>query len=156
MVHLVRRRAVLAGWLAVGIGATNACAGPTTAGQATTALTAALEQAGSAVETSHLIVTQLDRQRLTQAIADTSLLDQIHVLEESSNALATLVPPAHLGAARTAALTAVGAASAAVVAARAWIAGEAAEDAPQTADTVLESLEAAGDQIDVALAEAES
>ncbi|WP_420112793.1 hypothetical protein [Pseudactinotalea sp.] len=154
MISVVTRRRALAGLFAIGIAGASACTGPTTHGQASTALTGALEDAASAVETCDLTLGLLVQRRLTAAVADTALLDQIRVLEESTSALTTLVPPAELGQARSSALSALGAASAAVVEARAWVSGElGAADGPGAAAEVSEALADAGEQIDDALAQ---
>lgn len=143
--------AVLAAGLALGL---PGCTGATMNGQATVALTDALEEAASAVASSDLTVSLLNEDRLTATVADASLLDQIGVLEDSAMALTTLVPPSELGGARSTALTAVGEASSAIAVARAWVNGEAApDDAPTSAVEVLEVLETAQAGIDGALAE---
>ena len=148
MTRVVARRTALAGLLAV---AAAACTGPTTSGQARTALTDALRQAMSAIETSDLTIGLLHARRLTTAVADGSLLDQLRVLEESSIAVTTLVPPASLGDVRAGAITAVAMASGTVTAARAWIQG-----APGSAAELHEALGHAGDRLGAVLAEVDS
>jgi hypothetical protein len=94
------------------------------------ALTAPLEQASSAVGTATLATELLGDDRTSPAVTDTALLDQVHVLEEAADAVATLVPADRTGAGWQAdALTAVRDAQVAVAAARGWANGAGADEA---------------------------
>jgi hypothetical protein len=128
-------------------------------GQATAAVADALAQAGSAVATTRLTVRLLDDDRVTTPVADTAVLDQVRVLEESTTALATLVPPDDVSAAqRDAGLVAVADATREVVAARAWVAREAGGDlsaageVPLTASELEADLARVADDVDTVLA----
>ncbi|KZM79777.1 hypothetical protein A0J59_07390 [Cellulosimicrobium sp. I38E] len=128
-------------------------------GQATAAVADALAQAGSAVETTRLTVRLLDDDRVTTPVADAAVLDQVRVLEESTTALTTLVPPDDVSSAqRDAGLVAVADATREVVAARAWVAREAGGDlsaagaVPLTASELEADLARAADDVDTALA----
>ncbi|MDF2805552.1 MAG: hypothetical protein K0S43_498 [Cellulosimicrobium sp.] len=128
-------------------------------GQATAAVADALAQAGSAVETTRLTVRLLDADRVTTPVADAAVLDQVRVLEESTSALTTLVPPDDVSSAqRDAGLVAVADATREVVAARAWVAREAGGDlseagaVPLTASELQADLARAADDLDTALA----
>lgn len=130
-------------------------------GQATAAVADAVAEAGSAGETTRLTVELLDQGRITGPVADTTLLDQLHALDEADLALTTLVPPdAASSDHRTAGLDAVGDVSDAVVAARAWVAARSggdlagAQDVPASTDELLADLAVALDAADAALAEA--
>ncbi|MFI2102790.1 hypothetical protein ACH436_05820 [Isoptericola sp. NPDC019693] len=130
-------------------------------GQATGAVADALAEAGSAGETARLAVELLDQGRITGPVADTTLLDQLHTLDDADFALTTLVPPdAASSDHRTAGLEAVGDVSDAVVAARAWVAARSggdvagAQDVPASAEELLSDLATALDTTDAALAEA--
>jgi hypothetical protein len=149
MVRAVLGRAILA--VVMTVLALTACSGPTTTGQATTAMVDALEEASSAVETVDLTITLLAAGRLSDEVADASVLDQIGVLEQSATALGTLVPPAELGQARADAEAALATAGAAVVEARAWVNGVSAPSAPATAAEVLAGLETASGDLQDAL-----
>ncbi|WP_455603994.1 hypothetical protein [Cellulosimicrobium funkei] len=128
-------------------------------GQATAAVADAVAQAGSAVETTRLTVRLLDADRATTPVADAAVLDQARVLEESTTALTTLVPPDDVSSAqRDAGLAAVAAATAAVVGARAWVAREAGGDLSaagameQTQSEQQADLARAADDLDTVLA----
>lgn len=95
-------------------------------GQAGASVEAALELASSAVATTALTVTLLDGGRLTDAVAEGAVADQIGELADATAALATLVPPDDASAsARQDGLDAVAEATSAVVASRAWVARHA-------------------------------
>ena len=127
-------------------------------GQADAAVESALELASSAVETTTLTVTLLDDDRLTSAVADTAIADQIGELADASAALTTLVPPDDDSAsARADGLTAVAQATAAVVAARAFVARDAgaelsdAGEVPADASAAVDLLDTASEAIDALL-----
>ena len=153
-------RSVVVLGLALVLGTTAGCAvSRQEPGQATAAVADALAQAGSAVETTRLTVRLLDADRVTTPVADAAVLDQVRVLEESSAALTTLVPPDDVSSAqRDAGLVAVADATREVVAARAWVAREAGGDlseagaVPLTASELEADLARAADDVDTALA----
>lgn len=108
------------------------------------ALSAPLEQASSAVGTATLASELLADGRTSAAVTDTALLDQVHVLEEAADAVATFVPADRTGAAWQAdALVAVRDAQVAVVGARAWANGAGPAEA-----TVLAALDASAGTLD--------
>ncbi|MFI2364369.1 hypothetical protein [Promicromonospora sp. NPDC019610] len=130
-------------------------------GQASAAVADALSQAGSAAETTRIVVEQLARGRLTAPMADTALLDQLRVLDDAETALTTLVPPDTTTSDRRAAgLAAIGDVTDVVVSAREWDAARAggdldgADSVPATADSLLADLATATDGVEKALAEA--
>ncbi|MFD6443761.1 hypothetical protein ACFWEJ_01575 [Promicromonospora sp. NPDC060204] len=130
-------------------------------GQASAAVADALSQAGSAAETTRIVVEQLSRGSLTAPMADTALLDQLRVLDDAETALTTLVPPdTTTSDQRAAALAAVGDVTDVVVGAREWDAARAGGDldgadaVPPTADALLADLATATDAVEKALAEA--
>jgi len=130
-------------------------------GQATAAVADALADAGSAAETTRIIVDLLDGGRITGPAADVALFDQLQVLDEADRALTTLVPPdATSSTQRTTGLEAVGDVTDAVVAAREWVAarsGGGLDDAvavPADADEVLARLGTVTSEVDAAVAEA--
>lgn len=129
--------------------ATASCATATSSSSAQESITSGLEEARSAVATAALVVTLLEDDRMTAPVADTGLLDQIGVLEDSSAALTTLVPPAEMATPLQQGMTAVGTATDAVVAARLWVNGESGASAAE----LLEALEGAESEIDDVLAE---
>lgn len=146
--------------LALALGTTAGCTvSRQDPGQATAAVADALAQAGSAVETTRLTVRLLDDDRVTTPVADAAVLDQVRVLEESTAALTTLVPPDDVSSAqRDAGLVAVADATREVVAARTWVAREAGGDlseagaVPLTASELEADLARAADDLDTALA----
>ncbi|MFF2268151.1 hypothetical protein ACFVTZ_07775 [Cellulosimicrobium cellulans] len=155
-----RAEALLSLALALALGTTTGCTvSRQDPGQVTAAVADALAQAGSAVETTRLAVRLLDADRVTTPVADAAVLDQVRVLEESTTALTTLVPPDDVSSAqRDAGLVAVADATREVVAARAWVAREAGGDlseegaVPLTASELEADLARAADDVDTALA----
>ncbi|KQR16761.1 hypothetical protein [Cellulomonas sp. Leaf334] len=142
----------------LGLAAVAAAAGCAVGSAATTvdearALTAPLEQASSAVGTATLATELLGDGRSIAAVTDTALLDQVHVLEEAADAVATFVPADGTGAAWQAdALTAVRDAQLAVADARGWANGAGADEAAVVAAldasaTALDSLTATLDEV---------
>lgn len=133
----------------LGLAAVAAAAGCTVGSPATTvdearALTAPLEQAMSAVGTATLATELLGEGRSTAAVTDTALLDQVHVLEDAANSVATFVPADGAGAAWQAdALTAVRDAQLAVADARGWANGAGSDEA-----VVLAALDASATTLD--------
>ncbi|MFD7306788.1 hypothetical protein [Promicromonospora sp. NPDC059942] len=130
-------------------------------GQASAAVADALSQAGSAAETTRIVVEQLSRGSLTAPMADTALLDQLRVLDDAETALTTLVPPdTTTSDQRAAALAAVGDVTDVVVSAREWDAARAGGDldgadaVPPTVDALLADLATATDAVEKTLAEA--
>ncbi|WP_020013512.1 hypothetical protein [Promicromonospora sukumoe] len=128
-------------------------------GQASAAVADALSQAGSAAETTRIVVAQLSRGRLTGPMADTALLDQLRVLDDAETALTTLVPPDTTSSdQRAAGLAAVGDVTDVVVSTREWDAARAGGDlggaaaVPPSADALLADLEKATGAVDRALA----
>lgn len=120
----------------------------------------ALELASSAVATTSLTIDLLDDGRLTTAVADTAIADQIGELADATAALTTLVPPEDVSAtARADGLDAVAEATAAVVAARAFVARDAggeltdAGEVPGDASEALALLDGASEGIDAVLGE---
>ncbi|MTG87867.1 hypothetical protein GJV82_02695 [Cellulosimicrobium sp. BIT-GX5] len=157
--RITRSGAVLT--LAVALASTAGCtvASHQEPGQATAAVADAVAQAGSAVATTRLTVSLLDADRVTTPVADAAVLDQVRVLEESTTALTTLVPPDDVSSAqRDAGLAAVADATAEVVTARAWVAREAGGDlstsgaVPLTASELEADLARAADDLDAVLA----
>ncbi|MFD7024415.1 hypothetical protein [Promicromonospora sukumoe] len=145
------------------VAATGACtvASHQEPGQASAAVADALSQAGSAAETTRIVVEQLSRGRMTGPMADTALLDQLRVLDDAETALTTLVPPDTTSSdQRAAGLAAVGDVTDAVVSAREWDAARSGGDlggaaaVPPTADALLADLATATDGLEKALAEA--
>ena len=109
----------VAGVAAVAVAAGCAVGSPATTVDEARALTAPLEQASSAVGTATLATELLGDDGTSAAVTDTALLDQVHVLEEAADAVATFVPGDDTGAGWQAeALTAVRDAQLAVAAAR--------------------------------------
>jgi hypothetical protein len=108
------------------------------------ALADPVAQATSAVETASLAVDLLRDDRATTPVTDTALIDQIHVLEESADAVATLVPTDPDAAVwQQDALAAVRDAQSAVVAARGWV-----NKAGGSAGRVRAGLDASAEQLD--------
>ncbi|GEL97580.1 hypothetical protein [Cellulomonas terrae] len=108
------------------------------------ALTSPLEQASSAVGTATLAAELLGDGRSTAAVTDTALLDQVHVLQEAADAVATFVPADRTGAAWQAdALTTVRDAQVAVAAARGWANGAGSDEG-----TVVAALDASATALD--------
>ncbi|MGO1339561.1 MAG: hypothetical protein ACTML1_08230, partial [Cellulosimicrobium funkei] len=158
--RITRSGAALGLLLGLVLGTTAGCtASRQEPGQATAAVADAVAQAGSAVETTRLTVRLLDADRVTTPVADAAVLDQVRVLEESTTALTTLVPPDDVSSAqRDAGLAAVADATAEVVTARAWVAREAGGDlsaagaVPLTASELEADLARAADDLDTVLA----
>ncbi|MCA5893966.1 hypothetical protein LEP48_11485 [Isoptericola sp. NEAU-Y5] len=127
-------------------------------GQATAAVADALAEAGSAAQTTRIAVELLSRGRLTGPVADTTLLDQLRVLDDADAALTTLVPPdAASSAHRADGLAAVGDVTDVVVAAREWVAVRSGGDlgaGPAGAGELLDDLDQAAGAVDEALAAA--
>lgn len=128
--------------------------------QASASVQGALELASSAVATTSLTIDLLDDGRLTTAVADTAIADQIGELADATAALTTLVPPEDVSAtARADGLDAVAEATAAVVAARAFVARDAggeltdAGEVPGDASEALALLDGASEGIDAVLGE---
>lgn len=91
----------------------------------------ALAEAGSAAQTTKLVVDQLSRGRLTGPVADTALLDQLRVLDDADLALTTLVPPDPASSGqRATGLAAVGDLTDVVVTAREWVAARSGGHGP--------------------------
>jgi hypothetical protein len=138
-------RAVSALAAAVTVLALAGCAVGSSASRAddARALTDAVEQAASAIATATIAVGLLGDERITDAVADTALIDQIHVLEQSADAVSTLVPADRDSAAwQRDALVAVREAQVAIVAARGWA------NRAGTAADARAGLEASADQLD--------
>ena len=135
--------------LAPGLAVLTAVAGCAVGSSATgadeaRALTAPLEQASSAVASATLATELLGDDRASAAVTDTALLDQVHVLEEAADAVATFVPADPTGAGWQAdALAAVRDAQLAVAGARGWANHAGAEEA-----TVVAALDASAGVLD--------
>ncbi|WP_456788746.1 hypothetical protein [Cellulomonas sp. P5_C5] len=144
---------VLPGLVAVAVAAGCAVGSSATAVDDARALTAPLEQASSAVGTATLATELLGDDRTSAAVTDTALLDQVHVLAEAADAVATLVPADAAGAAwQGDALTAVRDAQVAVAGARGWAVGAGSDEAAVVAAldasaATLEDLTAALDEV---------
>ena len=135
---------VLLGLTALAVVAGCAVGSPATAVDEARALTAPLEQASSAVGTATLATELLGDDRTTAPVTDTALLDQVHVLEEAADAVATFVPADAAGAGWQAdALTAVRDAQLAVADARGWANGAGTDEA-----TVVAALDASAGTLD--------
>ena len=133
---------VLLGLAALAVVAGCAVGSPATTVDEARALTAPLEQASSAVGTATLATELLGDDRTTAAVTDTALLDQVHVLEEAADAVATFVPADATGAGWQAdALTAVRDAQLAVADARGWANGAGSDEA-----SVVAALDASADR----------
>lgn len=142
--QVVRRRTALLVVLPLLV--TAGCAVGSTQGPAddARALADPLAQVTSAVETALLATSLLDEGRTSATVTDTALLDQVHVLQDASDAVATLVPAPGPGSAwQSDALAAVGEAQTAVADARAWATG-----AGGSVDEVTAALEDAGARVD--------
>jgi len=151
-----RVAAALAATLLVGlVGLVGGCAyGPSSADtSAALTMTAALDEAASAVEVGLLVVELVDTDRTTTPVADGTLRDALLEVGSASGSLADALPPRHLQDARARALDAVADATAALTDARAWVndlAGGSAHDltgalsdAADAVDAVTADLEAA-------------
>jgi hypothetical protein len=148
---------VLAGTAALAVlaGCVAGCAvgSSATAQDQARALTAPLEQASSAVGTATLATELLGADRSTVTVTDTALLDQVRVLEDAADAVATFVPADATGAGWQAdALTAVRDAQVAVAGARGWANGAGADHASVVAGlddsaAALEDLTADLDEV---------
>jgi hypothetical protein len=98
------------------------------------ALVDPVAQASSAVQTAQLSVQLLGDDDVTAPVADTALLDSIHVLAEAADAVVTLVPADPTGSQwQSDALEAVQSAQVAVAGARAWANGATTSEAATTA-----------------------
>lgn len=95
--------------------------GDATGGEATQPLGDAVAAASSAVATAQLATDLLVRDRATATVVDTALLDQVHVLDESTFGLITALPgDAEAVRLRSSAIQAVAEAQVAVADARSW------------------------------------
>jgi hypothetical protein len=117
--QVVRALAVAA---AVALVAGCAVGSSSTSADDARALSDPVAQATSAVATVQVAVRLLGDDRVTAPVADAALVDQIHVLEGSADAVSTLVPAGPDGSGwQQDALGAVRDAQAAVVSARGWV-----------------------------------
>ena len=100
---------------------TGCSLGDATGSEATQPLGDAVDAASSAVATAQLATDLLVRDRATATVVDTTLLDQVHVLDESTFALITALPgDADSIRLRAEAIRAVADAQIAVADARSW------------------------------------
>ncbi|MDM7830264.1 hypothetical protein [Cellulomonas edaphi] len=110
---------------------------------ATTPIGEAVDEASSAVASAQLTSDLLARGRLTTTVADTTLRDQLHVLQGATGALLTVVPgDAESVRLRADALRAVSEAQAGVADARVWVRG-----GPGSPASVAARLDESGDAL---------
>lgn len=113
--------------VAVAVAAGCATGSAATEADEARALAEPVAQAASAVGTAQLSVRLLGDDRTSAPVADTALIDSIHVLAEASDAVATFVPSNGTGSAwQIDTLDAVQSAQTAVAQARAWANGTGA------------------------------
>jgi len=137
------------GLAAVAVAAGCAVGSPASTVDEARALTDPLELAASAVGTATLATELLGDDRSTATVTDTALLDQVHVLEEAADAVATFVPADATGVRWQAeALAAVRDAQVAVADARGWANGAGSDES-----TVVAALDASAGTLDDLTAE---